>query len=207
MANDRIPYCTQELTVSILPSLGLTSRAPRVTWNVASMSPSSSSLKNNLENDVLDEARDMLSFTLPAATIRDLKGRTVTFQATVTNFLDFNGSNTTAISFGSAKELVIEEVQDIYTISVMEDFTLQPLFRNPYCPGSTQEDHPAELEKVSYECTIYEYNYIATGGKIEELEDCSIPKHLLEPNTRYSLVLEADKSGSSSYSVEKEVVL
>lgn len=48
----------------------------------------------------------------------------------------------------------------------MEDFTLEPLFRNPYCPGSTQEDHAAELEKVVYTCTIYEFNYVATGGKI-----------------------------------------
>ena len=73
----------------------------------------------------------MLTVTLPAATIRDLKGRVVTFQATVTNFLDYIGTNTTAISFGSTKELVIEEVEDMYTISVMEAFTLQPLFRDP----------------------------------------------------------------------------
>jgi len=102
-----------------------------VTWLVASMSPYSGSLKSSLENDVLKNARDMLTVTLPAATIRDLKGRVVTFQATVTNFLDFIGTNTTAISFGSTKELVIEEVEDMYTISVMEAFTLQPLFRNP----------------------------------------------------------------------------
>jgi len=48
---------------------------------------------------------------------------------------------------------------------------------------------------------------VATGGKIKTLPDCSIPKHLLEPNARYTLVLEAHKSGSSSYSVEKRIVI
>lgn len=83
VANNKVPYCTQELTIDILSSLGMTQRAPRVTWLVASMSPSSSSLKNNLENDVLDDAKDMLTVTIPAYMIKNLKGRTVTFQATV----------------------------------------------------------------------------------------------------------------------------
>lgn len=138
VANDKIPYCTEDIVVDIASSLGLTSRAPEsVVWSIYSMYASSTSLKKDIEDDVLDKAEDELSFRLTPSQVKSLTGRDVTFKATVTNFLGLSSSNTTEIEFENSKEIILTDLEDIYFVSVMEDFKLTPRVRIPYCPGSS----------------------------------------------------------------------
>ena len=75
----------------------------------------------------------MKYFRMASTDVESLVGKTLTFRATVTNFLSNSASNTTQIVFSSLKKLEILDLQDIYTLYFAQNNTIQPRVRIPYC--------------------------------------------------------------------------
>ena len=65
--------------------------------------------------------------------IESLAGKQISIKSTVTNFLGNAGQNQTTVIFSSIKQIMIIDLQDIYTFQVDVNNTIAPRIRLPYC--------------------------------------------------------------------------
>lgn len=103
--------------------------------------------------------------------IEKTAGKILNFRVVVTNFLGLNQPNLTTIDFSQKKQLILIDLQDIYTFQTAEENTLAPRVRIPYCRGENSTQQENELKFVQIQCWLFSVDL----AKRTMMPDCTIP--------------------------------
>lgn len=128
-----IPMCAPYFGLNIFTSKGFTQRNVLVQWTVISMNPVNDDLKTTLQTYLDSNYLDVKFFEFTPDLVESLAGTSLVIKVVVTNFLGIIGSNSTTIMFSNQKQLIILDLQDIYTLQTNIPNTLAPRVRIPYC--------------------------------------------------------------------------
>jgi len=102
-------------------------------------------------NTALGSEANKLEALLDADSIANVKGRTVTFKVTVTNFMGRSSSDTVSVVFESAEGILIKETMDRYYINPDKEFKIKPLLGVASCTKSEEiRNRINQLQAICY---------------------------------------------------------
>ena len=182
-----VPKCASYYGLNIFTSKGFTKRNVQVTWAIQTMMPNDEELKSELQDYLTQQYNNVKYFEFNQEQIEKLAGKQIKFRVTVTNFLGLNRFNDTTIDFSNLKQIILVDMQDIYTFQTAEENTLAPRVRIPYCNGENSQQQENELKFVQIQCWLF----TADLAKRTIMPNCTIPTFNMTVGQPYKVRVNA----------------
>lgn len=202
IGSNQIGLCANDITLNLATSKGLTKRNVDATWTLISLTPADDNLKELLQTNLDNTFKGVSFYTIFKQYIELLKGKTVSIQAMVTNFLGRSSKNTTQLTFLNQKRIDIIDLPDTIAFQPNIANRLYPRFRLPYCTIDSTSTLSSDYANIYYTCDMFD---VALTTKVWPLTNCTIPANNMSLTTQYIVRLTANIQGDATYQTIKNV--
>jgi hypothetical protein len=141
---------------------------------------------------------------LAESDIESLAGTSVSFKASIINFLANTAQNVTTIAFSVNKKIEIYDVPDTVTLSIFAANRIYPRFKLSYCASDSLLNAPADYLQISYTCQLFA---LSLPTALTTLTNCTIPANAMSIGTQYGVKVSATNSNNAGMNTYKVAVI